>query len=97
MQEEIEQAGDEGVPENPPTLSQFKEQVDNYEKVYLEVEKFEVSYKFSSDYKSLRLLCVFFLGDQSDRHMVSCGCPTIQTGSADHRQEMELHVQAAPH
>lgn len=63
MQEEIEQAGDEGVPENPPTLSQFKEQVDNYEKVYLEVEKFEVSYRFSSDYKSLRLLCVgFFRG-----------------------------------
>ena len=42
-QEEIEQAGDEGVPENPPSLSQFKSQVDSYEAVYLEVEKFEVS------------------------------------------------------
>ena len=42
MQEEIDQAGDEGVPENPPTLAQFKQQVDNYEKVYLEVDKFEV-------------------------------------------------------
>ena len=37
--EEIEQAGDEGVPETPPTLSQFKEQVDAYEKVYVELEQ----------------------------------------------------------
>ncbi len=44
-QEEIEQAGDEGVPETPPTLVQFKKQVDSYETVYLEVEKFEVSFK----------------------------------------------------
>ena len=43
FQEEIEQAGDEGIPENPPTLAQFKQQVDNYEKVYLEVDKFEVT------------------------------------------------------
>ena len=42
-QEEIEQAGDEGVPENPPSLSAFKKQVDSYEAVYLEVEKFEAS------------------------------------------------------
>ena len=42
-QEEIEQAGEEGVPEEPPTLTQFKSQVDSYEAVYLEVEKFEVS------------------------------------------------------
>ena len=41
-QEEIEQAGDEGVPEEPPTLNKFKSQVDSYEAVYLEVEKFEV-------------------------------------------------------
>lgn len=40
--EEIEQAGDEGVPESPPTLVKFKEQVDSYEKVYTEVIKFEV-------------------------------------------------------
>jgi hypothetical protein len=31
------------VPENPPTLTQFKQQVDKYEKIYLEVDKFEVS------------------------------------------------------
>lgn len=42
-QEEIEQAGEEGVPEEPPTLAKFKSQVDSYEAVYLEVEKFEVS------------------------------------------------------
>lgn len=41
-QEEIEQAGEEGVPEEPPTLAKFKSQVDSYEAVYLEVEKFEV-------------------------------------------------------
>ena len=40
--EEVEQAGDEGVPESPPTLDKFKEQVDSYEKVYGEVTKFEV-------------------------------------------------------
>jgi len=34
--------GDEGVPESPPSLSQFKGQVDSYEKVHKEVEKFEV-------------------------------------------------------
>lgn len=39
--EEIEQYGDEGVPESPPTLEQFKAQVDNYEKVYVEVEQVE--------------------------------------------------------
>jgi dynein heavy chain len=39
--EEIEQAGEEGVPESPPTLTMFKEQVDSYEKVYIEVEKFQ--------------------------------------------------------
>ena len=37
--EEVEQAGDEGVPETPPTLNQFKEQVDAYEKVYVELEQ----------------------------------------------------------
>lgn len=34
--------GDEGVPESPPTLAQFKGQVDSYEKVYSEVEQFKV-------------------------------------------------------
>lgn len=41
-QEDIEQAGDEGVPEDPPSLEKFKKQVDSYEAVYLEVEKFKV-------------------------------------------------------
>ena len=31
------------MPENPPSLTQFKQQVDKYEKIYLEVDKFEVS------------------------------------------------------
>jgi len=37
--EEIEQHGEEGVPESPPTLDQFKSQVDTYEKIYAEVEQ----------------------------------------------------------
>jgi dynein heavy chain len=36
--EEIEAHAETGVPENPPTLAQFKEQIDNYEKLYDEVE-----------------------------------------------------------
>ena len=40
--EEIEVAGEEGVAESPPSLGQFKEQVDTYEKVYGKVEGFEV-------------------------------------------------------
>ncbi len=36
--EEIEAHAETGVPENPPTLAQFKEQIDNYEKLYEEVE-----------------------------------------------------------
>ncbi|XP_064179132.1 dynein heavy chain 9, axonemal [Anguilla rostrata] len=35
--EEIQAHADEGVPEHPPTLEQFKEQVDSYEKIYNEV------------------------------------------------------------
>lgn len=46
-QEEIEQAGDEGIPKDPPTLSKFKSRVDSYEAVYLEVEKFEVSWQMT--------------------------------------------------
>ena len=37
--EEIEQHGDEGIPESPPTLEQFKMQVDTYEKLFIEVEQ----------------------------------------------------------
>ena len=36
--EEIEAHAEDGVPECPPTLDQFKEQVDTYEKIYTEVE-----------------------------------------------------------
>lgn len=50
--EEIEQAGEEGVPEEPPTLSKYKRQVDSYEAVYLEVEKFEVSERSVSSFLS---------------------------------------------
>ncbi|XP_065180851.1 dynein beta chain, ciliary-like [Sycon ciliatum] len=38
-QEEIDQAGDEGLPAQKPTLNQFKEQVDKYESLYTEVSK----------------------------------------------------------
>ena len=41
--EEIEAAGDEPIPESPPTLDMFKGQVDSYEKIHKEVEKFQVS------------------------------------------------------
>ncbi|CAF2140297.1 unnamed protein product [Rotaria magnacalcarata] len=40
-QEEIEANADQGVTQNPPTLQQFKEQVDAYESIYDEVSKFE--------------------------------------------------------
>lgn len=43
--EELEQAGDEGVQESPPSLNQFKEQVDGYEKIYSEVLQFKVNSK----------------------------------------------------
>ena len=36
--EEIEAHAEDGVPECPPTLEQFKEQIDTYEKIYEEVE-----------------------------------------------------------
>ena len=39
--EEIEAAGEAGVPKTPPTLVQFKGQVDKYEKLHGEVEMFE--------------------------------------------------------
>lgn len=40
--EEIETAGEAGVPYSRPTLDQFREQVDTYEKIYSEVEQFDV-------------------------------------------------------
>lgn len=36
--EEIEAAGEEGVKEMPPSLGQFKEQVDGYEAIYSQVD-----------------------------------------------------------
>ncbi|XP_013068368.2 dynein beta chain, ciliary [Biomphalaria glabrata] len=39
--EEIEAHADEGVPESPPTLAQFKEQIDTYEKIYEDVVRIE--------------------------------------------------------
>ncbi|XP_076453714.1 LOW QUALITY PROTEIN: dynein beta chain, ciliary-like [Babylonia areolata] len=39
--EEIEAHADEGVPEKPPTLAQFKDQIDTYEKIYQEAETVE--------------------------------------------------------
>lgn len=41
--EEIEQAGEEGVPETPPSLVQFKDQVDGFEKIYNELSQLNVS------------------------------------------------------
>uniref|UniRef100_A0A8C3KG70 Dynein axonemal heavy chain 9 n=1 Tax=Calidris pygmaea TaxID=425635 RepID=A0A8C3KG70_9CHAR len=38
---EIEAYGEDGVPETPPTLQQFKEQIDSYEKIYEEVNRIE--------------------------------------------------------
>ena len=40
--EELEAAGESGVTETPPSLSQFKEQVDSYEKIYSDVMTFKV-------------------------------------------------------
>ncbi|GCC26775.1 hypothetical protein chiPu_0005195 [Chiloscyllium punctatum] len=39
--EEIEAHAEDGVPESPPTLEQYKEQVDSYEKIYDEVNHLE--------------------------------------------------------
>ena len=38
--EEIETAGEEGVAETPPSLVQYKEQVDTYEQIFTVVEQF---------------------------------------------------------
>lgn len=39
--EELENAGEEGVPESRPKLEQFKEQIDSYERIFSEVEEIE--------------------------------------------------------
>ncbi|VEL06847.1 unnamed protein product [Protopolystoma xenopodis] len=38
----------EGLVPHPPTLKQFKEQIDNYERIFEEVDKLEASIKFDS-------------------------------------------------
>ncbi|CAM4557085.1 unnamed protein product [Lepidochelys kempii] len=38
---EIEAHADNGVPESPPTLHQFREQIDSYERIYDEVNRLE--------------------------------------------------------
>ncbi|XP_030631579.1 dynein axonemal heavy chain 9 isoform X2 [Chanos chanos] len=44
--EEIEAHAEDGVPENPPTLERFREQVDLYESVYEEVQKLDPIHVF---------------------------------------------------
>lgn len=55
--DEIEQAGEEGVPESPPSLVQFKDQVDGFEKIYMQLSELGVSftckYKYMCMYKVL--------------------------------------------
>ncbi|CAG5123286.1 unnamed protein product, partial [Candidula unifasciata] len=46
--EEIEAHADEGVPESPPTLAQFKEQIDTYEKIYDEALRIQDTEIFDS-------------------------------------------------
>ncbi|KAK2518440.1 Dnah9 [Columba guinea] len=45
---EIEACADNGVPESPPTLQQFREQIDSYEKIYEEVNRIEPISVFQS-------------------------------------------------
>ncbi|XP_072167681.1 dynein beta chain, ciliary [Diadema setosum] len=46
--EEIEAHAEDGVPECPPTLDQFKEQVDTYEKIYSEADEIEPEQVFDA-------------------------------------------------
>uniref|UniRef100_UPI00398EA260 dynein axonemal heavy chain 11-like isoform X1 n=2 Tax=Pristiophorus japonicus TaxID=55135 RepID=UPI00398EA260 len=46
--EEIETHAEEGVPECPPTTEQFKEQIDIYENLYIQISKFEDGRVFES-------------------------------------------------
>ncbi|XP_065503599.1 dynein axonemal heavy chain 9 [Caloenas nicobarica] len=45
---EIEAHAENGVPESPPTLQQFREQIDSYEKIYEEVNRIEPISVFQS-------------------------------------------------
>nr|XP_032639292.1 dynein heavy chain 11, axonemal isoform X5 [Chelonoidis abingdonii] len=49
--EEIDSRADEGVPEQPPTTEQFKEQIDIYENLYIQMSKFEDFRTFESWFK----------------------------------------------
>lgn len=44
--EELEAYAEHGVPETPPTLKQFREQVDSYESLYMEVLQLEPVHVF---------------------------------------------------
>jgi len=50
-QEEIEAHAQDGVPESPPTLKQFKEEIDSYEELYLQVSHFSDLERFDSWFK----------------------------------------------
>ena len=50
-QEEIEAHAAEGVPESPPELEQFKEEIDSYEDIYQQVSKLNDIEKFDSWFK----------------------------------------------
>lgn len=50
-QEEVE-ANPDGVPESPPTLKQFKEEIDSYEDLYLQVSKFSDIERFDDWFKA---------------------------------------------
>ncbi len=61
--EEIEASGEDGVPQTPPTLEQYKEQVDTYEKIYNEVNESEVRAGLEDERKCTKadynyLLCI---------------------------------------
>jgi dynein heavy chain len=50
-QEEIEAHANDGVPESPPTLDQFKEEIDSYEELYQQVSKFSDIERFDGWFK----------------------------------------------
>lgn len=73
LQEEIDEAGDEGVPEQPPTLALFKKQVDLYESIYIQVEKFDVSINLLlAVCQPVHCSALYVTGHQGDRVMVPC-------------------------
>ena len=49
--EEMEQYGDEDVPESPPTLAHFKQQIDAYEKLYADVNQVDGTCQFDVWFK----------------------------------------------